>query len=226
MTDFLVLEKNSGLGGTWYENRYPGCACGIRIALYSLSFEQRRNWTRDYATQKEMLKYLKDVSQKWNVPRYIRLNSTVLEAHWDDHKLQRRSRFPPMAFRVQSSRHTSSRPTSLCASAVQIVPELAKTASQLTIYQRSPKWIVPRKDRSISRAEKNLLTWFSPLRWLKRAVPMWLRESVHAYITNPDYSQTQIDWVLRWMKARVPNKPEGWDALTSRYPLGCTRILV
>ncbi|PYI16608.1 FAD/NAD(P)-binding domain-containing protein [Aspergillus violaceofuscus CBS 115571] len=87
-TSFLIVEKNSGLRGTWYENRYPGCACDIRSALYSLSFEQRGNWTRDYPAEKEILKYLDDVSSKWNLRRHIRFDSTVHEAHWNNQHLQ------------------------------------------------------------------------------------------------------------------------------------------
>ena len=37
--DFVLLEKGQGVGGTWYHNRYPGCACDLPSYLYSFSFE-------------------------------------------------------------------------------------------------------------------------------------------------------------------------------------------
>ena len=56
--NFVILEKNSGVGGTWYHNRYPGCACDIPSFLYSFSFETKRDWSRPYAPQPEILEYL------------------------------------------------------------------------------------------------------------------------------------------------------------------------
>src|SRR5438034_10618429 len=44
--NFLIIEKSEDLGGTWYENRYPGCACDVPAHLYSFSFDRNPNWTR------------------------------------------------------------------------------------------------------------------------------------------------------------------------------------
>ena len=57
--DFVILEKSDGVGGTWNHNRYPGLACDIPSHLYSFSFEIKRDWSRPYAPQPEIL----DVSQ-------------------------------------------------------------------------------------------------------------------------------------------------------------------
>ena len=43
-TNFKVFEKASDIGGTWFLNRYPGCACDVPSHLYSFSFEQNPNW--------------------------------------------------------------------------------------------------------------------------------------------------------------------------------------
>lgn len=53
-------------------------------ALYSYSFEQRSNWTREYPGQEEMLHYLTGVASKYGLYPYIRFNSTVDEARWDE----------------------------------------------------------------------------------------------------------------------------------------------
>ena len=43
---FLVIEKSDDIGGTWHDNRYPGCACDIPSHLYSFSFEPSPDWSR------------------------------------------------------------------------------------------------------------------------------------------------------------------------------------
>lgn len=53
--NFIILERSSGLGGTWNDNRYPGCQCDIPSMLYSFSFEQNPEWTRKFPGQEEIL---------------------------------------------------------------------------------------------------------------------------------------------------------------------------
>ncbi|HBP17720.1 MAG TPA: 4-hydroxyacetophenone monooxygenase, partial [Planctomycetes bacterium] len=48
---FQILEKAPRLGGTWWENTYPGCACDIPSHLYGFSFAPEPNWTRVYPKQ-------------------------------------------------------------------------------------------------------------------------------------------------------------------------------
>lgn len=82
--DFVILEKSGGVGGTWYHNRYPGCACDIPSHLYSYSFEIKRDWSRPYAPQPEILEYMESCAQKYEVFPHCRFNSTVRGASWDD----------------------------------------------------------------------------------------------------------------------------------------------
>ena len=46
--DFVLLERNGGVGGTWYQNRYPGCECDVPSAVYSFSFEFKADWSKPY----------------------------------------------------------------------------------------------------------------------------------------------------------------------------------
>jgi len=85
--NFLILEKGSEIGGTWRDNRYPGCACDIPSHLYSLSFEPSTDWTRLYASQPEILAYLKRVADKHGLRRRIQLNITLRDAAWDESAL-------------------------------------------------------------------------------------------------------------------------------------------
>jgi cation diffusion facilitator CzcD-associated flavoprotein CzcO len=82
--DFLILEKADEIGGTWRDNSYPGCACDIPAHLYSFSFEPKPDWTYMWSFQPEILDYLKGVTDKYGLRRYIRFGAHVDRAHWDD----------------------------------------------------------------------------------------------------------------------------------------------
>ncbi len=56
--DFVVLEKATDIGGTWWHNQYPGAECDVMSHLYSFSFELKRDWSRPFAGQAEILDYL------------------------------------------------------------------------------------------------------------------------------------------------------------------------
>eukprot|EP00127_Corallochytrium_limacisporum_P006017 Clim_evm6s216 gene=Clim_evmTU6s216 len=81
---FIILEKESGLGGTWYKNTYPGCQCDVPSVLYSYSFEQKADWTETFARQKEILEYQQHCAEKYGILPYMRFNKTVVGAHYDD----------------------------------------------------------------------------------------------------------------------------------------------
>jgi cation diffusion facilitator CzcD-associated flavoprotein CzcO len=53
--NFIIIEKGSSVGGTWHDNKYPGCCCDVWSMLYSYSFEQNPEWTRIYPGQEEIL---------------------------------------------------------------------------------------------------------------------------------------------------------------------------
>ena len=82
--DFLILEKADDIGGTWRDNSYPGCACDIPSHLYSFSFEPKPDWKNPFSFQPEIWDYLKGVSDKYGLRRYIHFNSLVDRAYWDD----------------------------------------------------------------------------------------------------------------------------------------------
>ncbi|WP_031082458.1 flavin-containing monooxygenase [Streptomyces sp. NRRL WC-3549] len=112
------------------------------------------------------------------------------------------------------------------ASAIQIVPEIQPRARRLTLFQRTPPWVMPRMDRAITGAEK----------WLHRTLPftgtarrglLWgIRElQVGAFTKHPD----QLGLVERMAKANMARaiKDPGLRAkLTPSYRIGCKRILL
>jgi cation diffusion facilitator CzcD-associated flavoprotein CzcO len=84
MKNFLVIEKSDDVGGTWYENRYPGCACDVPSHLYSFSFERNPEWSRMFASQPEIYQYLKGCVQRYGLKPYIRFNTCFREASWEE----------------------------------------------------------------------------------------------------------------------------------------------
>jgi cation diffusion facilitator CzcD-associated flavoprotein CzcO len=82
--DFLILEKTDDIGGTWRDNSYPGCACDVPSHLYSFSFEPKATWSKLFSPQPEIWDYLRGVTDKHGLRRYIRFNSHAQRAHWDD----------------------------------------------------------------------------------------------------------------------------------------------
>ena len=82
--DFVILEKASGIGGTWWHNRYPGAECDVPSHLYSFSFEPKKDWSRPYAQQPEILEYMRHCVTKYEIAPYIRLDKEVDNARWID----------------------------------------------------------------------------------------------------------------------------------------------
>jgi cation diffusion facilitator CzcD-associated flavoprotein CzcO len=81
---FTIFEKSEGPGGTWWDNRYPGCEVDVWSHLYSYSFKSH-DWTRTHARQEELQRYLEEVVDEFDLRRHIRFGTTVEEATWDEH---------------------------------------------------------------------------------------------------------------------------------------------
>ena len=83
-----VFERGSGVGGTWYWNRYPGARCDTDSVEYSYQFsdalQQEWRWTERFATQPEILRYLEHVADRFELRRDIRFGTSVTEAAFDE----------------------------------------------------------------------------------------------------------------------------------------------
>ncbi|MGA5822815.1 flavin-containing monooxygenase [Kitasatospora sp. NPDC094028] len=80
--DIVVLEKSDRLGGTWRDNTYPGCGCDVPSLLYEYSFAPGP-WTRAFASQTEILGYLRAASAEHQTDEVIRFGSEVQGGRWD-----------------------------------------------------------------------------------------------------------------------------------------------
>jgi cation diffusion facilitator CzcD-associated flavoprotein CzcO len=82
--DFVLLEKNTDVGGTWWENHYPGCACDIESHLYSFSFAPNPGWSRMFSPQPEIQRYLRGCAERHDLLPRIRFNTMVVGARYDE----------------------------------------------------------------------------------------------------------------------------------------------
>ena len=83
-----VLEAGSGVGGTWYWNRYPGARCDVESVQYSYQFDdalqQEWEWSERYAAQPELLRYANHVADRFDLRRDIQFNTRVKAAAFDE----------------------------------------------------------------------------------------------------------------------------------------------
>ena len=83
-----VFEAGSGVGGTWFWNRYPGARCDIESMQYSFQFseelQQEWEWSERYAAQPEILDYANHVADRFDLRRDIQLDTRVLSAVFDE----------------------------------------------------------------------------------------------------------------------------------------------
>jgi cation diffusion facilitator CzcD-associated flavoprotein CzcO len=197
----LVLEAGTGVGGTWYWNRYPGARFDSESYTYGYSWSSELlaewNWKERFSAQPENLAYLEFVADKFDLRRDIRFESRVASAVFDGDRtgwtvetedgLQLSCSFLITAIGALSvpvypkidgvepdgtdrfdgpSFHTSHWPKEEVdftgkrvavigtgATAVQMIPVIAETAGQLSIFQRSPNWCAPLHNGPIDQAE-------------------------------------------------------------------------
>ncbi|KAK5274800.1 hypothetical protein LTR99_004490 [Exophiala xenobiotica] len=80
--ELQIYEKNADVGGTWLENRYPGCACDIPSASYQFTWDRNPYWSQYYSESPEIWAYFKSVVDKHGLMRYVKLQHSVVGAYW------------------------------------------------------------------------------------------------------------------------------------------------
>ena len=266
---FVLTDRNPKVGGTWYENSYPGCACDVPVALYQLSFAQSINWTRTFPQGPEIQAYAEEIAERYQLTPHMHLGDEAVSANWDESDKTwtvrtesgktftgdilvgalgqlNRPNWPVIAgldefegAKMHSARwdHSVSwedkrvAVIGSAASAVQIIPEIAKTASHLTVYQRTPNWVTPRRDVPVSPQEQALM-FTQP----EAAMDIGARGRQLIY-DNADHFFWQVfEWTEAGRAAYTTiatnhlheqvKDPELRKKLTPDYPIGCRRILI
>ncbi|KAJ5818127.1 hypothetical protein N7474_003718 [Penicillium riverlandense] len=80
--DLRIWDKNSDVGGTWFENTYPGVRCDIPAHAYQSGFAPNTQWTEEFAQGHEIRDYWQGVARKFNVYQYLCLQQKVQKAEW------------------------------------------------------------------------------------------------------------------------------------------------
>ena len=81
---FTIVEKNAGVGGTWWQNTYPGARVDVGNHFYCYSFEPTDQWTHFFAEQAELQAYFQTVMDRHDIGRHVLWETEVTEASWDD----------------------------------------------------------------------------------------------------------------------------------------------
>jgi 4-hydroxyacetophenone monooxygenase len=82
--DFTIVEKNADVGGTWFENAYPGCRVDNPNHMYSYSFEPNHDFPQFYSTQPVLLDYFRRIAERHQLRPHIRFETEVVEAVFDE----------------------------------------------------------------------------------------------------------------------------------------------
>ena len=82
--DYTIVEKDEGVGGTWYENRYPGARVDVGNHFYSYSFAPDDGWSEFFARQPELQAYFERCAEDYGVADHLRLGTEVTGARWDE----------------------------------------------------------------------------------------------------------------------------------------------
>jgi 4-hydroxyacetophenone monooxygenase len=181
---FTIVERHSDVGGTWFQNTYPGVRVDSGNHIYSYTFEPN-DWPQHFSQGHVLQRYFAHCADKYGLRPHIRFDTEVTEAAWDDAsakwrvvlrakdgptetvdanalisavgQLNRprwpdipgRDRFRGIAFHSTEWEHEHDLAGKRIvvigtgASAFQFIPEIAKTAGRVTVFQRTPPWILP-----------------------------------------------------------------------------------
>ena len=222
-----VIEAGTGVGGTWYWNRYPGARFDSESYTYGFSFSpellQEWSWSEHFAPQPETLRYVNFVADRFDLRRDIVFGRRVASAHWQeasrswqltlDDASRISGRFLVTAigalsaptlpridgidsFRGQSchTAHWPHEPVSFegkrvavigtGATGVQTIQEVAKSAAQLTVFQRTPNWCAPLLNGPITDEQQRDIKANYPDLYRR------CRESPGGFIHTPDPRRT------------------------------------
>jgi cation diffusion facilitator CzcD-associated flavoprotein CzcO len=112
--------------------------------------------------------------------------------------------------------------------AVQILPEIAKVAKHVTVFQRTPNWVVPRLDAPVSATWRNIYRYVPGVMARKRAALMDFREWTHGFVEGADSHASNFFTSMskEMLQKQLPDRPDLREKLIPKYHLGCKRIII
>jgi len=260
--DITVFEKAEDVGGVWRDNTYPGAACDVPSHLYSFSFAPKTDWSRRYARQSEILGYLREIADRYDVRRRVRFSTEVLLASWSGKQWEMQlsdgstfvadllvsacgqlsqpaqpdlpglDTFEGAAFhsaRWDHEHDLTGRTVAVLgtgASAIQFVPEIARTASTVTVFQRSAPYVLPKRDPAYRPGTLQAFTAVPAIVKASRLGNYCYNESRSLGFNNSPKLLTPIQQRFSRRLATAVADDVLRDAITPAERMGCKRILV
>ena len=185
-----IHEAATGVGGTWYWNRYPGARCDVETMQYSFGWDeelqQEWKWSERFAAQPELLKYANHIADRYDLRRSITFNSRITGSEWNEATGRWTARteqgeaisaryvvmatgclstaripdFPGLTSFKGRTFHTGWWPhepidftgrrvavVGTGSSAIQSIPVIAEQAAHLTVFQRTPNFSIPTRNK-------------------------------------------------------------------------------
>lgn len=252
--DFVLFEAAGDVGGVWHHNTYPGAACDVPSYLYSYSWAQRRDWPHPCSPQEEIHRYLRGIVVDEGLGPHLRLDTPVARARWEDAgwtvdgerfdalvlacgQLSRPA-FPRLegsfggtAFHSAEWDHSVDlrgkrvAVVGTGASAVQFVPHVVEAAAHVDVYQRTPAYMMPRRNPLYPSAAMAALRHVPGLQWLRR-------HGTKAYMEVMTLGLLKVSPIAKllelnsraFLRLKVRDR-ELRRKLTPDYRFGCKRIL-
>ncbi|TCJ94989.1 flavin-containing monooxygenase [Nocardia alba] len=261
--DFLILEEGPEVGGVWRENTYPGCSCDVPAHLYCFAFDPYRDARVRYPDQREILTYMREVTDRNGLRAHLRCDSAVVAADYSDTdrtwtlttstgeliraeavvwalgqlhrpsvpRLPGSETFGGRAFHSARWDHSADLSGQIAvvgtgSSAAQMIPELARVAAGVTVYQRSPSWVLPKPAASFGPLSRRALARVPGLHELYRAGIHHAADLVLAPIMRAGWSARPAELVARAHLRRQVRDRALRAALTPDYRIGEKRILL
>jgi 4-hydroxyacetophenone monooxygenase len=217
---FVVIEKNSGVGGTWFDNTYPGCRVDNPNHNYSYSFAQRHDWPLHFSTQDVLLDYLQRCADVFGVRDHVRFETEVLSATWSEED---------RAWAVQV-RAADGREETLTANAVisavgqlnrPLYPDIPGAGSFTGPAFHSARW-----DHSVDLARKRVAvigTGASAVQFIPEIAPevgeLLVFQRTPPWLGPTDDYHDRVSDGLRWLYAHVPSYSE-WNRFWIFWRMG------
>lgn len=278
----VVLEKNDEVGGTWFENSYPGCRVDVFNHVYSYSFEQKPDWPEYHSQAEVLLDYFCDCADRWGVRSQIRFGTAVRSMAWDESRshwqidldtpqgpetltcnavisavgqlnrpkmpqLRGMESFAGESFHSSAWRHDldlAGRNVAVIgtgASAMQFIPEVAAIAGHVSVFQRTPAWLIPRPEYH-EQLPAGLLRLFELIpeyaNWFRLRL-FWrthegsvaaLRRSadwtgaLESAVSHANDAMRQL--LTMYLEQQFGDRPDLLSQVLPRYPVGAKRVVL
>lgn len=280
---FVVIERNSGVGGTWWVNDYPEARVDIASHHYQYSFMRKYPWKHYFATQEELKEYAETVANLYNLKPKIRFETELTDAVWNegdakwhlklhgadgkDEALEVNALISaaglfnapnmPDIPGIESFRgkmfHTTQWDHSydyagkrvgqigVGSTGAQLMPEIARQAAHLTVYQRSPQWVsaiegyrepVTDDVQWLFDNFPNYWGWYSYFIFainmggdpegLQNSDPEWQKQGGLISERNDNLRKHNIEYI----RSKLPDQPELVEKLIPDFPPFAKRPVV